>query len=238
MARFSPLMVLLRTYADALRDTGRALARNPWTLLLPAVYAALLVPAAAIAAPLGILGGFVYALVLDALLASLLYVVSELVSGSKVRLKELPQSVRHYFWPIMNVLFVLWIAGFVLRPAIASVPNGGALTLAVWAVLFVLLNAVPEVIYRRGAYGGLAAIGESIAFLQEHWLSWLPPSLAVGALLYLGAPLLSRLPFGGLLAPAVGGAVAFAAMLFRGFLFAALDGTTARQRALRQRLGR
>lgn len=231
-------MSVLHTYGEALTHTGRALAKSPWTLLLPAVYAAVLAPASAVAGAFGIVGGFLYALVVDALLASLLYVVSELVSGSKVKLQELPQSVKHYFWPIMNVLFVLWIAGFVLRPVLASVPNAGALMLAIWAVLFVLLNAVPEIIYRRGTYGGLAAIGESVAFVHEHWLIWLPPNLAVGALIWFGAPLLGALPLGFVLGPALAGALAFAALIFRGHLFAAIDGTTARQRALRQRLGR
>ncbi|MGC4116174.1 MAG: hypothetical protein QM765_16675 [Myxococcales bacterium] len=231
-------MSVLRTYSDALAQTGRALAKSPWTLLLPVVYAAALAPASALVAPLGILGGFVYALVVDALLASLLYVVSELVTGSRVRIKELPQSVKHYFWPIMNVLFVLWIAGFVVRPLLAAVPNAGALMLGLWAVLFILLNAVPEILYRRGVYGGLAAIGESVAFVQAHWLVWLPPNLAVGALLWFGLPLASSLPFGFVLGPALAGAIVFATLVFRGHLFAAIDGTTARQRALRQRLGR
>ena len=231
-------MSVLRTYSDALLQTGRALGKSPWTLLLPAVYAAALVPAAAITGVFGILGGFLYALVMDALLASALYVVSELVAGSRVRLKELPQSVRHYFWPIMNVLFVLWIAGFVVRPLLASVPNAGALMLGLWAVLFILLNAVPEVIYRRGTYGGLAAIGESVGFVQQHWLIWLPPNLAVAALVWFGLPVVAELPLGFIVAPAVTGAVIFAALVFRGHLFAALDGTTARQRELRQRLGR
>ncbi|HEY3445448.1 MAG TPA: hypothetical protein VGK67_03745 [Myxococcales bacterium] len=231
-------MSVLRTYSDALVLTGRALAKSPWTLLLPAAYAAVLVPASAIAGAFGILGGFLYALVVDALLASALYVVSELVTGSRVQLKELPQSVRHYFWPIMNVLFVLWIAGFVVRPLLHAVPNAGALMLGIWAVLFILLNAVPEILYRRGTYGGLAAIGESVAFVQEHWLVWLPPNLAVAALLWFGLPVVDALPLGVVLGPAVGGALVFTTLVFRGHLFAALDGTTARQRALRQRLGR
>jgi len=231
-------MSTLRTYFDALGQTGRALAKSPWALLLPAAYSAVLAPLSSIAGAFGILGGFLMALVVDALLASLLYVVSELVAGSRVQLKELPQSVRHFFWPIMNVLFVLWIAGFVVRPLLASVPNAGALMLGLWLVLFVLLNAVPEILYRRGTYGGLAAIGQSVTFVQEHWLVWLPPNFAVAALIWFGAPLLASLPLGFVLGPALAGALAFAALVFRGFLFAALDGTTARQRALRQRLGR
>lgn len=233
-------MGTLRTYFDCIARTGRALGRTPWTLLLPAAYGAIIVPSRALAASMGILGGFVYALVLDALLASWLYVVSELVSGSKLRLRELPRSIGHYFWPIMNFFFVIWIAGFLVRPALATLPNAEAVMIGIWAVLFILLNAVPEVIYRRGTFGGLAAIGESIRFIHEHWLVWLPPNLVLGALtgLTFAAPILQAWPFGDILGPALAGALAHASLVFRGFLFQALDGTTARQRALRQRLGR
>ncbi|MBI5544673.1 MAG: hypothetical protein HY901_12345 [Deltaproteobacteria bacterium] len=229
----------MRTYRLCAVLAARALSKSPWTLLIPPVYAALLVPTAALAAQLGLVGGFVYALVTDALLASLLFVVSELVGGSRVRLHELPRSVGHYFWPIMNVLFVLWIASFLLRPVVASIPNGETFMLGIWLVLFILLNAVPEVIYRRGTYGGLAAIGASIGFVQEHWLVWLPPNLALGALLWFALPPLAAAgPLGFLLAPILAGALIHAFLVFRGFLFEELDGSTSRQRALRHRLGR
>lgn len=231
-------MEALHTYSYCLRQAVRTLRHNLWTLLLPAAYGALLVPAQILVAPLGILGGFVYALILDALLASLLFVVSEVVGGSRVRIPELKNSVGHYFWPIMNLLFVLWIAGFLLRPMVASVPNGQVLMLGIWLVLFILLNAVPEAIYRRGAYGGIAAISESVGFVQEHWLVWLPPNLLVGMAIWFALPPLGALPFGGVWGPALAGALVFSTLVFRGFLFRELEGSTSRQRALRQRLGR
>lgn len=231
-------MMTLRMYADCLVRMARALRRSPWTLLLPMAYALAWLPAQALVAPLGILGGFVLVLIYDALLASFLYVVSELVRGSPVKLREMPQSIKPFFWPIMNVLFVLFIARLLLMPLLASTGSGGALVLALSAVLFVILNAVPEVIYQKGIYGGLATISGSIEFIQQHWIEWFIPNVLVGAVIYFGARLLWPLPFSALLVPLLVGALVHATMVFRGFLFEALDGTTARQRALRYRLGR
>jgi hypothetical protein len=231
-------MVLLRIYVDCLAKAGRALGKSPWTALLPMAYLLAFAPIAGILGGAGIVGGFLVALVYDAFIASYLYVVSELVSGSKVRLKEMPQSIRPYFWPLMNVLFVLWIAQMLLGPLLSHAANGGAITLALSAVVFVLLNALPEVIYQKQVYGGLATLSESVGFIQQHWLEWFLPNVPFGLALWFGAPRLYGLPFAAITAPLVLGAFVHAVMLFRGFLFLALDGTTARQRELRYRLGR
>ncbi len=233
-------MNLLRIYSDCLLQTFRALGRSAWTLLLPMVYLALLAPIGALLSPLGgIIGGLLYALARAALAASLLYVVSELVRGTPVRIKEMPQSARHFFWPIMNVAFVFWIAGYFINPLLAHTPNGDALEIALYATLFVLFNAVPEVIYQKGEYGGIASIMGSVKFIQEHWIEWLIPNLALGAAFWFGPRALARLPpaLAFFIAPIAIGAMLLACFVFRGYLFQSLDGTEARQRAMRQRFG-
>jgi hypothetical protein len=230
-------MNLLRLYGDCLVKTFRVLGRSAWTLLLPMAYLALLAPIGALLGPLGIVGGLLSSLVFTALTASLLYVVSELVRGAPVRIKEMPQSARHYFWPIMNVAFVFWIASFFVNPLLARAPNGAALQIALYATLFVLFNAVPEVIYQKGEYGGIASIMGSVKFIQEYWIEWLIPNLALGAAFWFGAPALGRLPLAFVIVPVATGALLLACLVFRGYLFQSLDGAGARQRALRQRFG-
>jgi len=231
-------MVLLRIYSDCLARMTRALAKTPWTALLPVAYLLAFTPIAGLLAGAGFLGGFLIALVYTAFIASYLYVISEQVRGSAVRLKEMPQSAKPYFWPIMNVLFVFWIARLLLGPLLRGNPNGAAITLALSGVLFVLLNALPEVVYQKQIYGGLATLSESVSFIHQHWLEWFIPNLPLGLALWFGTPLLGALPFAAVTGPLLLGAFLHAAMLFRGFLFTALDGTTARQRELRYKLGR
>jgi hypothetical protein len=231
-------MNLLRVYGDCLLSTLKALRRSPWTLLLPVGYLYLLTPIQALIAPLGgFLGGLLLSAAVAALAASVLYVVSELVRGSPVRLREMPQSVRHFFWPILNVAFVFWIAGFLLNPMLAHAPNGKAIHVALRITLFVLFNAVPEVIYQRGEYGGIAAIVGSVKFLEEHWIEWLIPNLAIGAAAYYGIDALTAVPYAPIAAPVILGACLLAYLAFRGFLFQAVDGSGIRQAAMRRRFG-
>ncbi len=232
-------MSFLRMYADALRDTVRAVGKSPWTLLLPMAYlvgVGLLIP---FIAQLGIAGGFIFALLRTALLASLLYIVSEMVGGSKVAGQEVPNSFEPYFWSVLNVFFMLWIGSLILGPMIAQHPKAAAIQLGLTAILGVLLNAVPEMIYQRGEYGLLAPLMASIQFVQDHWLEWLPPNLLLLAWWFYGRDLLfSRLPMGFLVDGVVTGALFLFGMVFRGFLFRELTTSNPRQRELRARLGR
>ena len=183
------------------------------------------------------MGGLLILIVRDLLFSSFLYVISELVRGLPVRLQEMPKSVQAFFWPIINVLFVLWIVSIVL-----SFSGNTSLVLPVLAVEFIILNAVPEIIYQKQIYGGLNTIAASVNFIQENWIEWFIPNVAFAAamlFLFLGgfgvSPLIDRLPFGGVVVPVLMGAFVHCAFVFRGFLFAALDGSSARQRAMKYR---
>ncbi|MFN7133050.1 MAG: hypothetical protein ACK4N5_13305, partial [Myxococcales bacterium] len=195
-------MNLLRTYAWCLKQTGKAIGRSPWTLLLPMAYLLLLqLLVGAVIVNLGLAGGIVYAMLRAALLASVLFVVAELVAGSSVKPQDLPNSFKAFFWPVVNVFFVLFIANLLLGPLIANHPRGHAIDLALTIILFILLNAVPESIYLRGQFGGIASITSSVQFIQEHWIEWFIPSGLLGAAWYYGGPFLARLPFGAVLQP-------------------------------------
>src|SRR5262249_55552383 len=101
----------------------------------------------------------------------------------------------------------------------------------------ILLNAAPEVIYQRGSYGGLETVQRSIRFLQANWIEWGIPNLAILAIWwYLPRyPLASLGVLGTIITEVVFGALLHLVMVFRGHLFAALDGTSHRQRMYRYR---
>jgi len=140
---------------------------------------------------------------------------------------------------VMNVLFVLWIAQLLLGMVLGSMPNGGVIQMGVTLVLFVLLNATPEVIYQRRLWNGMDVIMGSVNFIQENWIEWFIPNLAFGAAAYFGVgPLTSlfTMALGGLgliVAGVIIGALLMPVMVFRGHLFQELDSGGARSRRFR-----
>ncbi|MCI0572198.1 MAG: hypothetical protein L0Y66_15690 [Myxococcaceae bacterium] len=231
------LVVYARLYAECLRNALDGIRRNAWTLLLPMVL--LFVWELSIrligSMQLGLIGGILAGLGRAALVSCYLYFVGEVVAQSKVRPAEFSRSFGAYFWAIINVYFVLWVVELVL----GMLPNAGLLLTALWLVSLVALNALPETLYQRGSYGGLATIQESFRFLQDNWVEWLVPNALLVGALYAVLSFGPRLgvPWWG--AYVVAGALLHVAMVFRGHLFRALVSSSHRQRMFRHReLGR
>jgi hypothetical protein len=229
-----------RLYLDCARRTLGSVAKSPWTLLLPMGLFLALQYAEILVAPFGMLGGFIVGAILAALGSCYLYFLGELVANANVKPAEFGKSIGAYFWSVANVLFVYWIASFVLNAVLGAAQRTRAADVALRLVALVLLNAVPEVIYRNHTYGGLATIQRAIQFLQANWLEWgLPNLLLLGALWLLltgGVGLVMGLGMLGLvvLSIVVGG-LFHLVMVFRGHLYAELDGTSHRQRMFRYR---
>ena len=225
------LVVYARLYAECLRQTVAGLRKNAWTLLLPAVLYLAWVQSSVLAAQLrlGLVGGLLATLFLAALGSCYLYFVGEVVSHSKVSVNEMGRSIGAYFWSLINLGFVLWIAELLAGMVLARAVNGGLLLVGLKWVAWVLLSAAPEAIYQRGTYGGVATIQKSISFLQQHWIEWLLPSAAF-VLLLTALPGLALFPDA-----LLKGAIFHVGMVFRGHLFAALDGSTHRQRMFKYR---
>jgi len=225
------LVVYARLYAECLRQALAGLKKNAWTLLLPAVLSIALDESSALVAGLRLpfVGGLLLTLFMAALASCYLYFVGEVVSHSKVSVNEMGRSIGAYFWSIINLGFVLWIAQLLADMLLGKAPNGALLMRGLTWVVLVLLSAAPEAIYQRGTYGGLATVQKSISFLQQHWIEWLLPSAAFVLLLW-ELPTLPR--FADAL---LKGAIFHVGMVFRGHLFAALDGSTHRQRMFKYR---
>jgi hypothetical protein len=239
------LAVYARLYWACLMGAGKAAWRSPWTLLLPGAALGALVGAGLLLSTLGILGGFLMAMVQAALLSAYFYFVQEAVFGSRVEVKEVGKSLRVYFWSFVNLAFVLWIATLVLGMFVRG-RNAPLLFQLLELAAFILLNAAPEVITQRGTYGGIATIQASVQFIQENWLEWFIPNALIGALLYYGLPWsLSQVVFAlsgdvGRALPALASLLGFSALfhfaaLFRGFLFREFSGSSHRQRMFKFR---
>jgi hypothetical protein len=226
---------MLKLYAESLRRIPKGLAKSPWVVVLPMLYGVVANLIGGVVAPLGIVGGIIMGLVWTALAASFLYLVAELVDGNGVRMEELPNSWRPYFWPVMNVGFIVWIASMLVGPLLGHVSPG--VTLGLFAVLFVLLNATPEVIYLRRSYGGMDILQGSFHFIQENWIEWFIPNILFGALYFFGLPYAHALlprslgPLYEVVSGVIDGALLLPIFIFRGHLFRGLDGSSRRARA-------
>jgi hypothetical protein len=228
------LKVYLHVYSECFRKAFAAIAKNPWTLLLPGVVLFAREWASRLAYSLGMLAGIVVTLATAALFSSYLYFVGELVQGGRISGKDLQRSLGAFLWPVVNVFFVVWLASLALGLLAGGNPNSAAMLYALWIVALVALNAVPEVIYLRGNHGGMQTILASWEFLEAQWIPWFGanvPLLGAAALIaaYVQASIVGTILLG---------AAVHVAMVFRGNLFLALDRSSHRQRMFAQRVAR
>lgn len=234
------VVVYLRLYAKCVVDAAVAIARSPWTLLLPMGLLVAFYFAAMLVSPLGIVGGFLLALARTVGFSVYTYFLAEVVAKQKSSLKDLRSAMGAYFWTWLNLFFVLWIVDLLLGATLAANPQRDTLRLAISFMELIVLNAAPEVIYQRRVMGGVDTIVTSFRFLQENWIEWFAPNGLVLAGLWLfftkgGLLLLGGVPFGVVGALLLAGALFHVLMVARGFLFEVLNGSTHRQRMFRFR---
>jgi hypothetical protein len=193
-----------------------------------------------LAAPFGIIGGFVMGLVLAACASSALYLIENVVRMGKATLQDFVKGFSVYLWDILTIAFIFWIPMRLLAQFAVTTPEGAVIYLGVQILLYIIFNPVPELIY-QSRVSGLALLSASYQFIVENWLEWLFPNLLVAVAGYL-----LRFWIYGLVVPlpfflqyffleAAFGLFLTFLMIFRGLLFTELNGTTRRSRAYRYR---
>jgi len=229
------ILVYLRIYGSCFAHALAAVAKNAWTLLLPIALVEAMGLLGDVVGGAGYAGGMILGLAQSAAASVYTYFVAEIVARNRVGLGDFRTSIGKYFWTWLNLFFVLWIISLALQMTTAANPNQASLLVVVRLMELVVLNAAPEVIYQRRTYGGLETIQRSFRFLQECWIEWfIPNGLIIAAVWYFmtsgGARWIAQLPGGTLTFWALAGALLHVVMVFRGFLFEVLDGSTHRQR--------
>jgi hypothetical protein len=229
--------IYLKLYAECVRKSYAGLIKAPWTFLLPLALGVGLQYLGLLLAPLGIIGGFLFSFATSAVFSCYLYFVGEVVAQSRVSLSEFRTSIGKYFWSVLNVMFVFWIARLLLGPFLSRAEEGAIIWRLLELAALILLNPVPEVIYQKGTYGGLETVQQSFRFIQENWIEWFVPNLPLLAWFFLDLPD----HFGsfdmGILWVLVTAALIHFVMVFRGHLFESLSGSSHRQRMFKYRNG-
>ncbi len=228
------LTIYARLYGECFVKTLAGIGKNVWTLLLPLLLLFALELAGAVLHRTGMVGGIILSLLRSALLGSYLYFVGEVVQQSRVGLGDFGTSIRVYFWSLINLFFVLWIVDLVLQAVIPNPRTQAITSFAIDVLVFVILPSL-EVIYLRGAYGGLATLQRAFGFMQESWIEWVIPNLPFFLLAWrvtLGGGLIPEYPWAERVVLSV---LLHLAMVFRGHVFNALDGSSHRQRMFKYR---
>ncbi|MGH7805946.1 MAG: hypothetical protein ACREQJ_16480 [Candidatus Binatia bacterium] len=229
------LTATLAIYRRAFRRAAVAAARN-WPVAGSLfLYLAAFWFVAPLLAPLGIAGGLLFSLLWSACIGSFLALVEVMVRGGAVTFDDFRTSFGRYLWDVVGISFLFWVFWMIVTPALLTLPNGGVVVVAVQLVIFVLLNAVPELIY-LGHHSSFELVTESYAFISENWIEWFPPNM----LLAVGWYVLMEIPAPGwsfVLHAAAHALYLYFAMAVRGFLFLELAGSTRRSRAFRHRMG-
>ena len=226
------LLVYARIYGTAFVDALVAIARNAWTLVLPIALLYAFGFLGGLVAPMGFAGGILLSLAQSAAASVYTYFVAQVVAKNKVGLGDLRTSIGAYFWTWINVFFGVWIISLLLGPMTVTA-DGQRLRTALFWLGLVAFNAAPEVIYIKGTSGFVETAQRSFTFLQECWIEWFVPNALIlggGFLLLNGTVPLSALPAPALTIPVLLGALLHVVMVFRGFLFQSLEGSTHRQR--------
>ena len=227
-------------YRTALSRSLERLGVNWAIVFAPLAYGAILAIAAVVFSFLGFVGRMIVTVVAAACASSGLYLIDNIVRGGKVVLNDFTKGFSVYLWEILAIAFILWLPMTLLSRVAYLTSEGPLILLLVQLILYVVLNAVPELIY-QSRVSGLALLSASYEFIVENWLEWLLPNLLIVAAAYwvkdglMG--LVVYLPFylWSFLIPFAFGLFLIFLMIFRGFLFSELSGTTRRSRAYRYR---
>ena len=170
------LSATLHLYRQALQATWRSLMRGWVTVAALIGFALLFVGAARIVGSLGMIGGVLLGLVNALLVGATLRLIEQSLSAARtIQLTDVTESFGHYFWDVIGVGFVLWLPMMALDMGTQANPYGGFLSSAVMLLLFILLNAAPEVIYQVRHDSPLDVFKASYEFVLEHWIEWFLP---------------------------------------------------------------
>jgi len=258
----------LQLYQQALRATFSSLTRN-WILIAAViVLAVLMFLITGVAMSLGMLGGFLLGAANAFAVGALLSLLEQAVMSTRqMTWQDLWNAAGQYFWDVITIGFIVWVPLQFLEIGMQANPYGPAIVSAVFFLLFLLLNPVPEIIYQVRLGGPLDSLKESYEFVLENWIEWFLPLAIIlapfgltfffgissqgGRLIGLDFFHLLQLPFAVLsqLFQFLGFSSSLATvmvlfltpigvvimMLFRGFLFSALHGSSRRQRQFRAR---
>lgn len=171
---------LTTLYLQALKRTSRSLQRGWLTIVAVVGFGGLFLLAMQIVGPLGIAGGFILGAVNALLVGATLSLIEQSITHARtLTIRDVFESLGHYFWDVIGVGFVLWLPLMALDMTVQANPYGPFFSYAVLLLLFLLLNPAPEVIYQIRHDSPLDVLKSCYDFVLENWIEWFTPWLVL-----------------------------------------------------------
>jgi len=231
---------ILWIYRMAFSRSVELLAGSWRVIFAPFAYSVVLTVAAVVFSPFWFIGGMLLTAALAACASSALCLIENIVQRGKFDLNDFMKGFSVYLWEILGIAFILWIPMTLLSRVSYATPEGPLVLLFVRLLLYVILNAVPELIY-QSRVSRLALLSASYEFIVANWIEWFLPNVLITAAGYLLMGWLNGvtayMPFflrSFFIASTFGFFLTYL-MIFRGVLFSELNGTTRRSRIYRYR---
>lgn len=168
---------LVKIYSDCCRQATSGLIRN-YVILAGSVIAYIIfIISINIFGQMGFAGGMILGLIHIALVSAYYSWISDTTSRDKLNFKQLWQLDYGMFSTVMSVAFVLWIARFIIQSLIQGLNEAWLLDLMDLAI-FLIFNAIPEVIYIQ-KMESVPALKSAANFTQRFWIEWYLPLLVI-----------------------------------------------------------
>ena len=225
-------------YRIAFTRSGQLVRENWAVVFAPLAYSVFLSVAGIFLIPLGLVGGLLLLLASNACMSSGLHLVENILDSRKANVNDFLKGFTVYLWEIVRISFILWIPVMLVSSVLAPSPNSDVILRLIWIALYIILNAVPELIYQSRA-SGVEILVASYHFIIENWPEWFAPNIIITfagwVLMQAFNPLASALsaPLYIFVIASIIGFFLTYLMIFRGLLFSDLNGSNRRSRVYR-----
>ncbi len=156
--------------------------RHSW-ILIPVVigFALGLVLITSAVGRLGMIGGLILGAANALIIGATLSLTEEAIRGGRrLHWQDIPHSMGEYFWDVISVGFIVWFPLLFLEMGLQNNPYQPLIATAIFFLIFIILNPVPEIIYQSRKGSALEIIQESYEFILENWIEWfLPVAIAL-----------------------------------------------------------
>lgn len=191
---------------------------------------------------LGILVGFLVAIVSSSLISNYIYLLYNIIKYDKFTFQDFKEGFSYFLWKVYGVFFVGWLLSFLLgglKDLFAESSN--IISTVINILILLILNPLPETIYQK-TFSPWESITYSFKFMKENWVNWLIPNMIFFFILYkmtgslLTDVFTTHLNYNldvssiGVIKYLVGQVLFSFMMIYRGFLFEVLSTSTRRKR--------
>lgn len=192
--------------------------------------------------PLYIISGFILAIVSSSLISNYFNLLYNIINYNRFSLEDFKSGFTPFLWKIYGVFFIAYL-GQLLLSLLNNILGAGAvlLNLVIMITVVVLFNPLPEIIYLKSK-NPAESIMDSIEFMKENWLNWMVSNIVLFIILYF---VTGYLQFGifnthisfnmiftlkNIVIYILGQIIFSFTMIYRGYLFKLLNGSTRRKR--------